>query len=222
MSHSYFIAIKARCVRFLGRLVGGLDPFETYLSKWAHLPQFSGWKSEIFNIWNHHLDTHFMSVEHPNHPGTFWCQETRKRSWAPYETPPLEGTPQLLALDFEKSGWNHLEPQTTIYKWMFGETTIFYIKIWNHPIETTIYKWLFGVPGSWVGSRSDWNVLDFSVLLPNCSWWSFWEDDLEINFYREPTKNPGPFVSKGYLNNQGLALPCQRVFCFAPVFFQDS
>ena len=30
-----------------------------------------------------------------------------------------------------------LEPQTTIYKWMFGETTIFYIKIWKHPIETT-------------------------------------------------------------------------------------
>ena len=32
-----------------------------------------------------------------------------------------------------------LEPQTTIYKWTFGETTISYIKIWNHPIETTIY-----------------------------------------------------------------------------------
>jgi len=44
------------------------------------------------------------------------------------------------------NGWC-LEPQTTIYKWMFGETTIFYIKIWNHSIETTIYKWLFGVPG---------------------------------------------------------------------------
>ena len=43
---------------------------------------------------------------------------------------------------------NHLEPQTTIYKWVFGETTIFYIKIWNHPIETTIYKGLFGVPGN--------------------------------------------------------------------------
>ena len=42
----------------------------------------------------------------------------------------------------------YLEPHTTIYKWMFGETTIFYIKICNHPIETTIYKWLFGVPGS--------------------------------------------------------------------------
>ena len=46
-------------------------------------------------------------------------------------------------------GWagSNLETQTTIYKWMFGETTIFYTKIWNHPIETTIYKWLFGVPG---------------------------------------------------------------------------
>ena len=45
-----------------------------------------------------------------------------------------------------QSGWSlfhpYLEPQTTIYKWMFGETTIFYVKIWNHPIETTIYKWL--------------------------------------------------------------------------------
>ena len=40
-----------------------------------------------------------------------------------------------------------LEPQTTINKWMFGETSISYIKIWNLPIETTIYKWLFGVPG---------------------------------------------------------------------------
>ncbi len=32
-------------------------------------------------------------------------------------------------------------------KWMFGETTISYVKIGNHPIETTIYKWLFAVPG---------------------------------------------------------------------------
>ena len=31
-------------------------------------------------------------------------------------------------------------------RFWLGETTIFYIKIWNHPIETTIYKWLFGVP----------------------------------------------------------------------------
>ena len=32
---------------------------------------------------------------------------------------------------------------------MFGETTISYVKIGNHPIETTIYKWLFEVPGSY-------------------------------------------------------------------------
>ena len=51
----------------------------------------------------------------------------------------------------QKPDKNNLEPQTTIYKWMFGETTIFYIniKIWNHPIETSIYKWLFGIPGIW-------------------------------------------------------------------------
>ncbi len=42
----------------------------------------------------------------------------------------------------------HLELQTTSFKWMFGETTISYVKIWNHPIETTIYIWLFRVPGS--------------------------------------------------------------------------
>ena len=41
----------------------------------------------------------------------------------------------------------YLEPQTTIYKLMFGETTIFYVMIWNHPIEISICKWLFGVPG---------------------------------------------------------------------------
>ena len=30
---------------------------------------------------------------------------------------------------------------------MFGETTISYVMIWNHPIETTIYKQMFQVPG---------------------------------------------------------------------------
>ena len=34
---------------------------------------------------------------------------------------------------------------------MFGETTTFYVVIWNHPVETTIKKtWLFGVPGAYV------------------------------------------------------------------------
>ena len=32
----------------------------------------------------------------------------------------------------------NLEPQTTIKTWMFGETTISYVKIGNHPSETTI------------------------------------------------------------------------------------
>ena len=42
------------------------------------------------------------------------------------------------------------KPQTTSLNWMFGETTISYVKVWNHPIETTIYKWLFGVPGIYI------------------------------------------------------------------------
>ena len=53
----------------------------------------------------------------------------------------------------------YLEPQTTIYKLMFGETTIFYVMIWNHPIEISIYNWLFG--DVW-GSRYN--------LLVNCSY----------------------------------------------------
>ena len=41
----------------------------------------------------------------------------------------------------------YLVPETTILKWMFGETTISYVKNWNHPIETTTSKWMFEVPG---------------------------------------------------------------------------
>ena len=37
---------------------------------------------------------------------------------------------------------------------MFGETTTFHVKIWNHPIETPIYKQMFQVPGSTV--VTDW------------------------------------------------------------------
>ena len=32
--------------------------------------------------------------------------------------------------------------------WMFGETTIFHVKIWNHPTETL--KWMFQVPGMYL------------------------------------------------------------------------
>ena len=56
---------------------------------------------------------------------------------------------------------------------MFGETTIFYIKIWNHPTETTIKKWMFRVPG---GDFS-WNPLprrgDFC-----CPFWGWCADHL--------------------------------------------
>ncbi len=54
---------------------------------------------------------------------------------------------QILCKDVVGLPYVYREPQTTIKKWMFGETTISYVKIGNHPIETTIYKWLFGVPG---------------------------------------------------------------------------
>ena len=59
----------------------------------------------------------------------------------------------------------YMEPQTTNLKLMFGETTISYIKVWNHPIETTIYKWLFGVPGTW-GNDPIWRAYFSTGLKP--------------------------------------------------------
>ncbi len=45
---------------------------------------------------------------------------------------------------------------------MFGETTIFYVKVWNHPTETTIYKQMFQVPGC-----------TYHNLSPHESMWGF-------------------------------------------------
>jgi len=47
-----------------------------------------------------------------------------------------------------KFGYNILEPQTTIYKWMFqlDDSKSLHRKWLFH--QTSIYKWLFGVPGS--------------------------------------------------------------------------
>ena len=42
---------------------------------------------------------------------------------------------------------SNLEPETTVFKLMFGETTFFYAKIWDHPTETRIKKLLSRVPG---------------------------------------------------------------------------
>ena len=50
---------------------------------------------------------------------------------------------------------NHcLEPQKTSSNWMFGEATISYVNIWNHPIEPTIYI-CYGCLGFQIGNRSD-------------------------------------------------------------------
>ena len=48
-------------------------------------------------------------------------------------------------------------PKQPIFKWMFGETTMFYVMIWNHPIETTIYKQMFQIPG--IGDTSSFPVV---------------------------------------------------------------
>lgn len=38
---------------------------------------------------------------------------------------------------------SYLEPQATIFSWMFSETPIFHVNIWNHLIETTIFhSWI--------------------------------------------------------------------------------
>ena len=68
--------------------------------------------------------------------------------WGVGEYPSYFFNKKSRVVNWHGSGIHHLEPQTTSLKLMFGETTISYVKICNHPIETTIYKWLFGVPGS--------------------------------------------------------------------------
>ena len=42
------------------------------------------------------------------------------------------------------TSWN---PKQPFFLWMFGETTISQVKVWNHQTETTILKWMFQVPG---------------------------------------------------------------------------
>ena len=59
-------------------------------------------------------------------------------------------------------------------KWLFGETTIFHLKIWNHPIEATIYQWMFQVQGihiilCWVPSRHCYGFNES----PLAKWWWF-------------------------------------------------
>ncbi len=37
---------------------------------------------------------------------------------------------------------NTWSPKQAVFKWMFGELYILYVKIWNHPIETNIYIYI--------------------------------------------------------------------------------
>ena len=39
----------------------------------------------------------------------------------------------------------YLELLTTIFKWMFGETTISQVKVWNHAIEKTFINSCLGL-----------------------------------------------------------------------------
>ena len=48
--------------------------------------------------------------------------------------PPLSGTYKVDGRKVAKT-WN---PKQPIFKWMFGETTVSQVKVWNHPSETTI------------------------------------------------------------------------------------
>ena len=96
---------------------------------------------------NHQL---VIETDGHDHWGLRWNGRKRGQGWTwKLPRPSLWNSVKLQWDEVVHPGWagSNLETQTTIYKWMFGETTIFYTKIWNHPIETTIYKWLFGVPG---------------------------------------------------------------------------
>ena len=64
--------------------------------------------------------------------------------------PYIYHTNQLDVSKYTIHAWN---PKKPFVKWMFGETAICLIKIWNHPTETTIKTWMFRVPGGSYGSR---------------------------------------------------------------------
>ena len=120
--------------------VGWLPPCGCVLQNMDHLVGWEGWPFFPFS----HLGLGFMSTHIcATRLGLGACFK-----WCPWRLYDL-----------------YLEPQTTINKWMFGETTIFYIKIWNHPIETSIYKWLFGVPGTKVICKSTADLLFFFLIL---------------------------------------------------------
>ena len=77
----------------------------------------------------------------------------------------------------------HLEPQTTIYKWMFqlDDSKSLYGKWLFH--QTSIYKWLFGVPGSNVISTSPSVLLRENWPTPAPVWCVFVGQLQPTNFF---------------------------------------
>ena len=49
---------------------------------------------------------------------------------------------------------------------MFGETPIFHVMTWNHPIETSILKWMFRVQGTY----HPWDER-YPLVVPNFFQW---------------------------------------------------
>ena len=64
---------------------------------------------------------------------------------------------------------SYLVPETTCLKWMFGETTISYVKIWNHQIETTTNKWMFEVPGRYTNFCSERRIACTALMREQCA-----------------------------------------------------
>ena len=115
--------------------------------------------------------------------------------------------------------YTYLEPQTTIYKWMFGETTIFkifYIKIWNHPIETT--KLRTSVVNLKTARRSS-SSGDQSILGSTVSAGPWWGCEVWWKNYEDGTTNgvfPWMVGGKVTLANHVTSWWFQTYFIFIP------
>ena len=88
---------------------------------------------------------------------------------------------------------------------MFGETTISYAKIGNHPIETTIYKWLLGVPG-WSRLGSCFGV---GVCVPSSSHLGVGNLGVEAKAIRCTHSKPGENSAGGHCPVRPERVTCE-------------
>ena len=108
---------------------------------------------------------------------------------------------------------------------MFGETTIFYVMIWNHAVETTIKNWMFGVPGgngTWTFQKKFFpllllNMVFFLLARRVRKYWSvdrFSFDDCAYLFLQPPN-----YITKKRLikpSSLSLEWPLKNDFDFSP------